>query len=177
MPQASRRSGLLVMQNIMRQPRLFNFRYEFDYPYSPAEAAQRLDSTLKKPEWESVVAKVSAERVIIFRQVPPPFYNSFNPIFVGRFHPTKQGTRLNGYFRVHWLVICLLLVFFGTIGYEVVTTFLQPEHREGYMDGWKQNQLRWQFHFFAIALLVPIAGWLFGLPNKKAIIRAIREST
>jgi hypothetical protein len=114
--------------------------------------------------------------VKLYRRLSLLFYNSFNPIFVGHFSQRDNETTLAGIFRMHWYTVGFLVVFFGMIGYNIVDTMLQPENRPGYVEGWKEAELKWNIEFLFMALLVPIAGWLFGLPSRNAILRAIQKS-
>jgi hypothetical protein len=159
------------------QPPLFGLQQQrFQYASTPEGAAQRLMDVLRKPEWKSIVAKVTPTKVQMYKRLSPLFYNSFNPIFVGRFEPNGNGTVLVGRFRMSWFGICFLVVFFGMIVYNLIDTYLQPEQRPGYVAGWRAAELKWHLEFLGFALLVAIVGWLIGIPNKNAIVRAIKES-
>jgi hypothetical protein len=151
-------------------------QHRFQYTSTADVAASKLATVLQKPEWTSIVAQVTPANVKLYKRLSALFYNSFNPIFVGRFESSPGGAILVGRFRPSWFVVGFLVVFFGLIGYNVVDAYLQPDVRPGYVAGWRQRELEWQFEFLAFASLVPIVGWLFGIPNKNAIVRAIKES-
>ncbi len=154
----------------------FTRRYEFAYSYPPEAASRRLLASLEQEKWSSIVAQVTSTQVKLHQRPPLAFRNSFNPVFVGRFTRTPSGATLSGTFRMSWFAVVFLFVFLGMFAYGAMETYIQPEHRAGYVEGWRSATLRWNLVFLGFAALAPMVGWLVGLPSRNAIIRAIHES-
>jgi hypothetical protein len=153
---------------------LRSFRFEYSVP--PSKAAQALANILRRPEWNTIDAQVTAERVTLEIRTPWWFQNSFNPVFVGRFRASDRGAILTGRFRLHLLVIVFLLVFFGFSIYELIQTFLEPEHKEGYIAGWRSMRLNWSLEILGFGVLVLLLGWLVGYPNRQTVLHVIKQS-
>lgn len=153
---------------------LREFRFEYSVP--PNQAAQALQDVLGRPEWSTIDSRVTTERVVLERQTPWWFRNSFNPIFIGRFRNGTRGAILVGRFRIHLLVILILLAFFGFSIYELVQTYLEPEQKEGYIAGWRSMKLQWSLEQLGFAALVLVLGWLIGYPNRQRVLSAIKQS-
>ena len=77
-------------------------RQRFEYPPSVANPVGRLREVLADPKWGKVASEVSPEKVVIERKLSAFFYNSWNPIFEGKFAFDGQRPCLVGHFRVHW---------------------------------------------------------------------------
>jgi len=152
------------------------FPYKFDWKVQPNKAMELLKTTCQKTEWERLVSEFESNRVKIHHKLPVMFYNSWNPIFVGKFISTSTGSQLVGYFRVHWFTMIFMVLFLGMTIFNIFDTWLQPEIKPGYVANWKANQLEWELQFLAISLLIFIVGWLIGLINQMKILKAIRES-
>jgi len=135
-----------------------------------------LREVLADPKWGKVASEVSPEKVVIERKLSAFFYNSWNPIFEGKFAFDGQRPCLVGHFRVHWLVLMLTLAALAYPLFEVVTLLYEPNVKPGYVAGWKEAQIIWNLEFFGFGLLTVCVGWLFGLPNAKRIVDAINES-
>lgn len=156
---------------------LWFLRQRFEYAPSATHPVARLKQVLSDPKWGNIASEVSPGRVLIERKLGFFLRNSWNPIFQGRFVIESGRSYLVGHFRVHWLVAIFTVLFLAYPLYDIFTLLPQPDVRPGYVAGWKDAQITWDLQFFGFAVLIVIAGWLFGLPNAKRIRDAINEST
>jgi hypothetical protein len=84
---------------------------------SVAEAVRRLSAATTRSIFsaftrEAAVGTVEESRVSLQRSIPL-LHNSFKPIFVGAFHPSLNGAKLIGVFRMHRSVQIFMTVWFG----------------------------------------------------------------
>jgi hypothetical protein len=155
---------------------MYGFReYAFQFTGPPDEAASQLIAAIYRHESGAFAATITSEHVNVCRHSTGR--NSFNPIFVGRFERTPNGTTLTGHFRVHWLAIAFLCVFYGFLVFQLVHTLAQPEAVPGYVPGWRDRELRSNLEFLLWGMAVPVVAWVVNIPNRNAILRAIAAST
>lgn len=150
-------------------------KYKFNYDVAPRQAAERLAQTVD--DSGGIVGRISTEQVKLRRRLPFWFRNSFDPIFVGSISSTDQGAVLNGRFRAHWFACIFTVVFIGLSAKNAFDTWSAPAQRSGYIEGWREDHLRFDLQFLGVAFLVPVAGWAFGIPSKRAILKVIEESS
>ncbi|MBI3528802.1 MAG: hypothetical protein HY067_12640 [Betaproteobacteria bacterium] len=148
-------------------------RYRFDYPPEIVNPQQRLVEAFQKHELKH---SVNGARIKVEKKLGLFFRNSWNPIFVGRFAHDGARSYLSGYFRVHWYTLMFSVLFLGMLLYQLLAAFQQPEVRPGYVPGWKVKEIEFMLTFIAAFFGITFIGWLFGLPNARRILAAIRES-
>ena len=142
----------------------------------PSRACQLLSELPTKPRWKMLEVKLDNMEVKIEHEMPPNITNSWNPIFVGKIQSHNGAAVLNGYFRFSIFVIIFITLFLGYSAFNVIHTYLQPDSIPGFVEGWKQDRMKFDLSFFGFAILINVGGWLFGIPNRNKIIEAISES-
>lgn len=150
-------------------------KYEFSYEVAPEQAAERLMRYVNTTN--TIDGKVSTNRVRLRRRLSFWVHNAFDPIFVGSFSSAERGAILKGRFRAHWFTCIFMLVFIGMSAKRAFETWSAPAERPGYVQGWREDRLRFDLQFLGFACLFPVVGWGFGIPNQKAILKAIEASS
>jgi hypothetical protein len=150
-------------------------KYQFSYEVAPEQAVEHLRRSVDATK--NIIGKVAADGVKLRRRLPFWYRNSFDPIFVGSFSNTARGATLEGRFRAHWFTWIFMIVFIGASAKNLFDTWSAPTQRAGYVEDWREDRLRFDMQFLGFALLFPVIGWAFGLPSKKAILKALEESS
>jgi hypothetical protein len=151
--------------------------YRFTYEASINDPSQRLLQTLQQDKWQRISRSVTPTHAKLEHKLPPFFRNSWNPVFDGSFVAEGGRRMLVGHFRVHWFVFAFILVFIGSISYDLWMTYQAPALRPGYVANWREMHLRWGLSFLGMAVGINVVGWLIGIPYQRRILAAIREST
>jgi hypothetical protein len=136
----------------------------------------RLKATLSTEKWNRLVPTFSGERIKIYHNLPALFANSWNPIFDGQFVQSSSGSRLVGYFRVHWFVFVFILVFLGVCLFQLYDAWSQPEVMPGMAAGWREHNISFSFQFLGFFMLINILGWAIGIPYQRRMLAAIQEA-
>lgn len=149
-------------------------RYEFRYPLGQDDAKSRLESAIVAKNAE-ITADFSDHGVKVYRD-GGFLYNSYNPIFVGKFQQREAATVLTGHFRFHAFILVFVAVLIGTSLYNLVDVLRMPEHVPGQVAGWRSERLVFELQFLAFAVLIPIVGWLVGLRTRNLLLSVIKKS-
>jgi hypothetical protein len=152
------------------------WKYVVQFRGSREESIARLKATLSTEKWNRLVPTFSGERIKIYHKLPALFANSWNPIFDGQFVQSSSGTRLVGYFRVHWFVFVFILVFLGVCLFQLYDAWSQPEVMPGMVAGWREHNISFSFQFLGFFTLINILGWAIGIPYQRRMLAAIQEA-
>jgi hypothetical protein len=150
-------------------------KYEFTYEVAPNQAVKRLARAVHASD--AITGKITTDAVKLRRRLPFWFRNSFDPIFVGSFSSTGQGAILEGRFRAHWFTCIFMVAFIGISARNAFDTWSSPAQQPGYVESWRDDRMRFDLQFLGLAVLFPVVGWAFGAPSKRAILKAIQESS
>jgi len=69
-----------------------------------------------------------------------------------------------------------MVAFIGSSAKGAFENWSAAAERPGYVQGWRDDRLRFDLQFLGFAFLLPVVGWTFGIPSKRAILKAIEES-
>ncbi len=150
--------------------------YKFNYFISVDKAISQLKEASQSEKWNHLVTEFSDSKIKIHHKLPVYFQNAWNPIFVGKFIQSPRGTQLKGYFRFNLVAMLLTGVFLLFSLFSIYEVWSMPDVIPGYIDGWKNERLEWEYQFLGFFLVIVIVGWGIGLINQFRIIRAIEES-
>jgi hypothetical protein len=149
------------------------YPYRFEYPSGVSDAEKRLVDALQK---HGLQHSVQHSRIKVEKTLGRLFRNSWNPIFVGRLENYGAHTHLRGYFRTHWFTLIFSILFLSMLLYQLLVAFQQPEVRPGYVPGWRTQEIEFTLTFIGAFFGITFIGWLFGLPNARRILAALRDS-
>lgn len=147
-------------------------KFEFGVP--PAEAAIALSQVVNDSEQAEGV--VTSTKVKLKGKSVWWWHNSFNPIFVGRFESSAEGSVLRGRFRMSWPVIAFIAFFIGMSVSNMLETLAAPASRDGYVEGWRDQRLESDYAFVGAGIVIPIVGWVLGAPVRRRIVETIVAS-
>lgn len=150
-------------------------RYQFHYPAGQDEVKARLEKAIVASKAE-ITAEFTDDGVKVYRD-GGFLYNSYNPIFVGKFRGDRAGTVLGGHFRFHAFILIFVAALIGTSLYNLIDVLRLPELVPGHAPGWRTERLIFELQFLGFAVVIPVVGWLVGLRTRNLLLSVIRQST
>ena len=149
--------------------------YQFHYPANLDDVKARLEKAIVASRAE-ITAEFTDGGVKVYRD-GGFLYNSYNPVFVGKFRTDSADTVLTGHFRFHAFILVFVAVLIGTSLYNLIDVLRLPEIVPGHPAGWRSERLIFELQFLGFAVVIPVVGWLVGLRTRKLLLSVIQKST